>query len=149
MAFRVCEYGFEIGVSYKPRFCSGRLFDKSALAIIDGYFISLFGVRKAGADLGGDEKYLVWYFTPFRADEYVRTVIFLRMQPKIVGGGFAQKPVVLNVVPSRKNTEFSHGKDAEGDNGRIFYLFLFGWQNSRIAQFLFYFRQIQRIFRAG
>lgn len=120
MAFRVGEDGFEIGVRNEARFCSGRLFDKPALAVIDGYFISLFGVRKTGADLGGGKEYIVRDFTPFRADEHVRTVIFLRMQPKIVGGGFAQEPVVLNVVPPRKNAEFAHGKNAEGDDGRIF-----------------------------
>ena len=44
MALRVSQNGFEIGVSYKARFCFGRLFYESALAVIDGYFISLFGV---------------------------------------------------------------------------------------------------------
>ena len=125
MADGIGKNGFEIGVSDKPRLGARRFFDESAFAVVHGDFVSLFCVRKAGADLRGGEQNVVGDFSPVRADEHVRAVVFLRVQPDVVGRRLAQEPVVLHVVSARKDAEFSLFKGAEGDGGRIFHLFLF------------------------
>ena len=64
-------------------------------AIIHGNLISVLSVGVVSAEFCGVQKYFIAYLPPLLRDYDVGRVVFLRVQPKVVGVGFAKESIVL------------------------------------------------------
>ena len=97
------EDGFVIGVDYETCFALIRLLYKLPLAIVHGDFIPISPVGIVSAYFRGAQNNFIAYLPPTYSNNYVRRMVFLGMQPNIVGGRVTQQSVVLDIVSPRVN----------------------------------------------